>query len=161
MLDAEDILNGLVRGALSGRGKSWRRAGRAVRGSGLVNAQTLLAAAGVAWGLFETWQSQQGQGQVPPAGSTPTGSPPGSGPLATPPPLPGAAAAAPPAGEAGLPAPVLQLMRLMISAARADGELGSRRAGANPRRGPGGRRRGARRRGRSTPRGRSARSWPA
>jgi uncharacterized membrane protein YebE (DUF533 family) len=124
VLDAEDILNGLVRGALSGRGKSWRRAGRAVRGSGLVNVQTLLAAAGVAWGLYETWQSQQGQGQASPAGYQPAGSPPAPGPLATPPPLPGAAAPAPPAGEAGLPAPVLQLMRLMISAARADGELG-------------------------------------
>lgn len=111
MLEAEDILNGLIRGALSGRGKPWRRAGRAVRGSGLVNAQTLLAAAGVAWGVYETWQSQQGQVGTSPPSATPP-----------PPPLPGAAAPAAP--EAGLPASVLQLMRLMISAARADGELG-------------------------------------
>jgi uncharacterized membrane protein YebE (DUF533 family) len=122
VLDAEDILNGLVRGALSGRNKSWRRAGRAVRGSGLINAQTILAAAGVAWGLYETWQSQQGQAS--PAGPAPAGAPTGPGPLATPPPLPGAAAPAPAPPEAGLPAPVLQLMRLMVSAARADGELG-------------------------------------
>jgi uncharacterized membrane protein YebE (DUF533 family) len=108
VLDAEDILNGLVRGALSGRRKSWKRAGRAVHGSGLINAKTLLAAAGVAWGLYETWQSQQAQA---------AGAPPAPGPLATPPPLPGAE-------DAGLPAPVLRLMRLMISAARADGELG-------------------------------------
>jgi len=112
VLDAEDILDGLVRGALSGRKKSWRRAGRAVRGSGLVNAKTLLAAAGVAWGLYETWQGQQAQG---------AGVPPAPGPLATPPPLPGAAALA--AEDSGLPAPVLRLMRLMVSAARADGEL--------------------------------------
>ncbi len=112
MLDAEDILDGLVRGALSGRRKSWRRAGRAVRGSGLINARTLLAAAGVAWGLYETWQGQQARG---------AGAPPVAGPLATPPPLPGAAS---PAEDSGLPAPVLQLMRLMISAARADGDLG-------------------------------------
>jgi uncharacterized membrane protein YebE (DUF533 family) len=116
VLDAEDILNGLVRGALGGRGKSSRRASRALRGGGLINAQTLLAAAGVAWGLYETWQGQQAQGGVPP------GAPPAGGPTA-PPPLPGAASPAPPA-EGGLPAPVLQLMRLMISAARADGELG-------------------------------------
>ncbi len=115
MLDAEDILNGLVRGALGGRRKSSRRASRAVRGSGLINAQTLLAAAGVAWGLYETWQGQQ----APPAAA-----PGASGPLAAPPPLPGAASPAPPAEESGLPAPVLQLMRLMVSAARADGELG-------------------------------------
>ena len=115
MLDTEDVLNGLLRGALSGRRKSWRGASRAVRGSGLINAQTLLAAAGVAWGLYETWQGQQAQ---PPA------APAASGPLAAPPPLPGATAPAPPAEESGLPAPVLQLMRLMVSAARADGELG-------------------------------------
>ena len=117
MLDAEDILNGLVRGALGGRRKSSRRASRAVRGSGLINAQTLLAAAGVAWGLYETWQGQQAQ----PAGGAGRGRPRAA--VAPPPPagrrLPGA-----PRRGAGLPAPVLQLMRLMVSAARADGELG-------------------------------------
>jgi uncharacterized membrane protein YebE (DUF533 family) len=112
VLDAEDILTGLVRGALRGRRKSWKRAGRAARGSGLINAKTLLAAAGVAWGLYETWQSQQAQATPAP------------GPLATPPPLPGAAAPAAEAGEPGVPGPVLKLMRLMVSAARADGELG-------------------------------------
>ncbi len=110
MLDAEDILNGLVRGALGSRKKSWKRASRAARGGGLVNARTLLAAAGVAWGLYETWQGQQA---APPPG-----------PLTTPPPLPGAAAPPPPGEDSGLPAPVLRLLRLMVSAARADGELG-------------------------------------
>ena len=94
MLDAEDIINGIVRGALRGRRKSWTRTSRAVHGSGLVNAKTLLAAAGVAWGLFETWQGQQ------------------------------AASAVPEADEAGVPGPVARLLRIMISAARADGELG-------------------------------------
>ena len=120
MLDAEDILDGLVRGALSGRNKSWKRAGRAVRGSGLINAKTLLAAAGVAWGLYETWQGQQAQGASAPAGYPPAGTPPAPGPLAASPPLPGA----PAAEDTGLPAPVLRLMRLMVSAAGADGELG-------------------------------------
>ena len=119
MLEAEDILNGLIRGALSGRRKSWTHAGRAVRGSGLVNAQTLLAAAGVAWGLYETWQGQQAR--PAPAGFPSPGASPASGGLAAPPPLPGAP---PTSAEPGLPAPVLQLLRLMISAARADGELG-------------------------------------
>ena len=107
MLDAENIVNGLIRGALSGRKKSWHRTGKAVRGGGLINAKTLLAAAGVAWGLYETWQSQQAQ--PAPAASVPP-----------PPPL----TPAPGPGDPGLPPPVLQLMRLMISAARADGELG-------------------------------------
>jgi uncharacterized membrane protein YebE (DUF533 family) len=115
VLETEDILNGLLRGALSGRKKPWTKAGRAVRGGGLINAQTLLAAAGVAWGLYETWQGQQAQKTAAPAASAP---------LAAPPPLPGAPERA--AEESGLPAPVLQLIRLMVSAARADGELGPR-----------------------------------
>jgi uncharacterized membrane protein YebE (DUF533 family) len=123
VLEAEDILNGIVRGALGGRRKSWSRAGRAVRGSGLINANTLLAAAGVAWGLYETWQGQQ---QAVGAGRP--GSPAGAAP-ATVPPLPSgaaaAAAAAPAPEEEGLPAPIARLLRLMISAARADGELGA------------------------------------
>jgi uncharacterized membrane protein YebE (DUF533 family) len=122
VLEAEDILNGIVRGALGGRRKSWRRAGRAVQGSGLINPTTLLAAAGVAWGLFETWQSQQAAGGSP--AEVPAGAPPASVP-----PLPTGTSGVPgtpaPASEVdGLPAPVARLLRLMISAARADGELG-------------------------------------
>jgi uncharacterized membrane protein YebE (DUF533 family) len=117
VLEAEDILNGIVRGALGGRRKSWRRAGRAVGGGGLINANTLLAAAGVAWGLYETWQGQQA------AGGSPSGAPAAATPASPPPPLPSGAAPAAP-DEDGLPAPVARLLRLMISAARADGELG-------------------------------------
>jgi uncharacterized membrane protein YebE (DUF533 family) len=118
LLDAEDILNGIVRGALSGRGKSWSRTHHAVRSSGLVNARTLLAAAGVAWGLFETWQGQQ-----QPAGAGAGG--PAAPPAGTPPPPPTASPPAEPAAdESGVPGPVARLLRVMISAARADGELG-------------------------------------
>jgi uncharacterized membrane protein YebE (DUF533 family) len=121
-VDAETILNGLMRGALGGRRKRSRRARRALgrRGS-LINATTLLAAAGVAWGVYETWQGQRSQ--TVPAGPTP-----GSG--STPPPLPGVpgAEATPPlptsAGATALPEPVLRVVRLMISAAGADGHLG-------------------------------------
>jgi uncharacterized membrane protein YebE (DUF533 family) len=118
VLDPENIVGGLLRGALSGRKKSWKRTGRAVRGSGLVNAKTLLAAAGVAWGLYETWQAQQAR--PAPATGGPATAPPLPGGLAAPPPLPGA----PPDAVEALPAPVMQLLRLMVSAARADGELG-------------------------------------
>jgi uncharacterized membrane protein YebE (DUF533 family) len=120
MFDAEDILNGIVRGALGGGRKSRRRASRAYRGGGLVNAKTLLAAAGVAWGLFETWQSQQR------TGAASSGPPPGAQP-ATAPPLPPPGAASGPAATAsdgGVPPAVARLLRIMISAARADGELG-------------------------------------
>jgi len=121
VLEAEDILDGLVRGALGGSGKACERAGHAVRHAGLINARTLLAAAGVAWGLYETWQSQQAPAAAAPYGSAPAGGPRAAGPLAAPPPRPGAI---PPSDEGGLPRPVLQLLRLMISAARADGDLG-------------------------------------
>ncbi len=128
MLDAEDILNGIVRGALGGRRKSWTRTGRAVRSGSLINANTLLAAAGVAWGLFETWQSQQAAGAG--GSGAPAGSPASAAPQPTSvPPLPAGAARTPGAfapapEEGGVPAPLARLLRLMISAARADGELG-------------------------------------
>jgi uncharacterized membrane protein YebE (DUF533 family) len=115
LLDAEDILNGIVRGTLSGRGKSWSRTHHAVRASGLINARTLLAAAGVAWGLFETWQGQQQAASAGAAAPTPGAAPPAT--AATP-------AAAPAEDPSGVPAPVARLLRVMISAARADGELG-------------------------------------
>ncbi len=127
-MDAESIVNGLLRGALGGRGKRSRGARRALgrRGS-LINATTLLAAAGVAWGVYETWQGQQsrtvparpapGSGAMPPPrpGTTPAAS--------GPPPLPTTGAAPPPPA---LPEPALRVVRLMISAAGADGHLGPR-----------------------------------
>jgi uncharacterized membrane protein YebE (DUF533 family) len=118
-VDGEDIVNGLLRGAFGGRRKRSRGARRAFgrRGS-LVNATTLLAAAGVAWGLYETWQGQRSSG-------TPTGPTPRPG--TPPPPLPGATAPPPlpPTAEAGrLPEPVLRVVRLLISAAGADGRIG-------------------------------------
>jgi uncharacterized membrane protein YebE (DUF533 family) len=116
VLDSEDLLNGLIRGAMSGRRKSWRRTHSAFRSSGLVNPQTLLAAAGVAWGLFETWQQDQAR-KTAAAGGEVAGAP------ATPPPLPGASPVT--ADDTGLPPAVLQLLRLMISAARADGDVGA------------------------------------
>jgi uncharacterized membrane protein YebE (DUF533 family) len=117
VIDSEDLLNGLIRGAISGRHKSWRRTHHAARSSGLVNARTLLAAAGVAWGLYETWQQGQAQtGRPSPPAAAPPG-PPSRAASASP-------SSAEPASETGLPPEVLRLLRLMISAARADGEIG-------------------------------------
>jgi uncharacterized membrane protein YebE (DUF533 family) len=114
-VDGEDIVNGLLRGAFGGRRKRSRGARRAFgrRGS-LVNATTLLAAAGVAWGLYETWQGQRssdGQTGAPPPPATP------------PPPLPGTSTQ-PVRAVGALPEPVLRVVRLMVSAAGADGNLG-------------------------------------
>lgn len=151
-MDPANLLGALVRGALIGKPR--KRGGKALRyltggGGGLVNAATMMTAAGVAWGLFETWQNQQGQGQAtgsagqwgggatapapayqpPPASPAaqppvPTTAPP-SGGFAVPPPLPGAAAppqAAAPAAD--IPPAILRMVRLTVSAARADGTLG-------------------------------------
>jgi uncharacterized membrane protein YebE (DUF533 family) len=117
-VDGEDIVNGLLRGAFGGRRKRSRGARRAFGGRGsLVNATTLLAAAGVAWGLYETWQGQR---------SSSDSTPPRPGPGTPPPALPGATTLPPlPASDPStLPEPVLRVVRLMISAAGADGHLG-------------------------------------
>jgi uncharacterized membrane protein YebE (DUF533 family) len=114
-VDAEDILDGLIRGALGGRGKRSRGALRSIGGAGsLINARNLLAAAGVAWGLYET-MSQTKASAPALGGSTTPPLPPV--PRTAPPPLPGAAAAG------AFPDHVLRLVRLTVSAARADGDL--------------------------------------
>lgn len=134
MFDAEDVFNGLIRGALGGRRKHSKHARHAIGAGSIVNAKTLLAAAGVAWGLYETWQHQQASGGQVAAAPTAAPGQPGvstrasASPAAartTPPALPGSAhlPSAPPE-DSGLPPSLLQLLRLMISAARADGEIG-------------------------------------
>ena len=120
----ERLIGALLQGAMGGRGK---KSGGAMRyltgGSGsLLNAGTLLTAAGVAWGLYEAATQKSG------AGLTGTGTIPPlpSGATAPPPPLPGATGAAAPA----LPPDVLRLVRLTIAAARADGHLADKERAA-------------------------------
>ncbi len=84
----------------------------------------MLGAAGVAWGLYDTLSRQN-------AASDPIApAPAGARALTTPPPLPGAAiapaaatAAAATAPDRGFPFEVLRVVRLAVSAARADGTL--------------------------------------
>lgn len=116
-----------VRGALgrSGR-KSARRVVQVVGGrGGLLSASTLLAAAGVAWGVYETMQAQKSTaGATPAAGPGPGASGGGPQPVgtsATPPPIPGAAAL--PTAPAGVPVEVARIVRLAVSAANADGAM--------------------------------------
>jgi uncharacterized membrane protein YebE (DUF533 family) len=104
----EDLVGALLRGAVGGRGKRSRGASRFLTGGrgSLVNASTLLTAAGLAWGVYEA-ATRKDETAAPPAGVPPT-------PAGTlPPPLP----------VSGLPADVLRLVRLAIAAARADGRL--------------------------------------
>lgn len=101
-----------VRGALGTRGRKRARRAQAFLGGkgGFLNASTVMAAVGVAWGIYESLQ-QPGAAQT----ATAPGSP-AVPPVAPPPP----AAAAPPIG---VPPEVARLVRLAASAANADGTL--------------------------------------
>lgn len=114
-----DILSVVLRGAMgrSGR-KRARRATKYITGNGgFLTASTVLAAAGVAWGIYDSVKGQNVP-QVPNVPGVPQ-VPMGMG--AT---VPGGAAVPPiPVLPADLPSPVLQLIRLAVSASRADGEL--------------------------------------
>lgn len=101
----------------SGRKQS-RRAARYLRGNqGLVSASALLAAAGVAWGIYDSLKAGAAgatgtTGTTGPAGAAgTTGATSAAIGLMTPPPVP------------PLPTEVLRIVRLAVSAARADGEL--------------------------------------
>lgn len=118
-MDNNQILSIFLKGALGSRGrKRARRATRFLTGNkGFLTASTVIGAAGVAWGIIETLQNSNAAS----AGGTST--PGGSGPGASgaPPPLPQADAS--PGADRGFPAEVLRVVRLAVSAARADGTL--------------------------------------
>ena len=120
-MDESALLNGVLRSVLGGRGRR-RRSGRALnyltgggRGSFWTNPTTLLTAAGVAWGIFETMQHSR---QL-------------SGPAGIAPAFRGFSAVCRLAGRcadaAGVPSGVspeaLRIVRLAISAAYADGSV--------------------------------------
>jgi uncharacterized membrane protein YebE (DUF533 family) len=102
-----DIVSIFLRGAIGRRGR--KRARRAVNfltgNRGFLTASTLLGAAGVAWGVYDSLKSgaQNPTAAAPPARTT-------------------GAPAIPPAGPA-LPNEVMRVVRLAVSAARADGAL--------------------------------------
>ena len=120
LLDAEHLIGSLIQDALFSRKKRRRGVERFLTGgrNSFLNASTLLTAAGLVWGLVES--STASTGGTPPA---PAGGP--SPPVPTSlPPLPGEdASRADPSKPGGIPDEVLRLVRLTVSAARADGEL--------------------------------------
>jgi uncharacterized membrane protein YebE (DUF533 family) len=131
-LDIEGLVGSVLRGVLGGRRKRSRGALRYLTGGGrssFLNASTLLAVAGVAWGLWETAQqsgaaaSPAPAATAPPAGglTVPPPLPSAAGSRVVPPPLPGAAPLAAPAST--VPPQVVQVLRLTLAAARADGVL--------------------------------------
>jgi uncharacterized membrane protein YebE (DUF533 family) len=114
-----DVLGIVLRGTLgrSGR-KRARRATSFISGhKGFLSASTLMAAAGVAWGIYDSMQ-----GKDVPGASVPgvPGVPAVPGAVPPVPPVPGAAVAA--ALDTALD-PVARVIRLAVSAAKADGTL--------------------------------------
>ena len=117
-MDESMLLNGVLRSVLGGRGR--RRSGRTLnyltgggRGSFWTNPTTLLTAAGMAWGIYETMQNSTTAGSTGSWGSGGSG---GSG--GSTPPLPNIG------GQGGSMSPeALRIVRLAISAANADGSV--------------------------------------
>lgn len=97
-----------VRGALGKRGRKRARRAQAFLGGqgGFLNASTVMAAVGVAWGIYDSLQQSPGS-PAPPAGAAP-----GAAPVPPPPAPPG-----------HMPPEVARLVRLAASAANADGTL--------------------------------------
>lgn len=101
MIDPSLLVDDVLRGVFGGRRKRSRNALRYLtgrRGTWLSNPNTLLTAAGLAWGIFETLQTQPSAPSVPPS--------------------PAATGVAPP-----VPPGALRIVRLAVSAANADGTM--------------------------------------
>jgi uncharacterized membrane protein YebE (DUF533 family) len=117
LTDSGQLLALFLKGVLgrSGR-KRARKAAKFIAGhKGFITASGVLAAAGVAWGIYDSLHQ-------PSAGGMPGTSPSTTGP-APPVPVPAAAANATAVSGRTIPAEVLRIIRLAVSAARADGEL--------------------------------------
>jgi uncharacterized membrane protein YebE (DUF533 family) len=110
-----DVLSVVLRGSLgrSGR-KRARRATRFLTGnSGFLSTSALIGAAGVAWGIYDTLKAKNQSAVAIPVASTAPAVPSGGGTAI--PPIPAAI-------EAALD-PVARIIRLAVSAAKADGTL--------------------------------------
>ncbi len=110
-MDTRDILSIFLKGAIGSRGrKRARRATRFLGGhKGFLSASTILGAAGVAWGIYETLKND--------TSATGAASAAGAGGPATVAPAPAPSTMTPVEAE------VLRVVRLAVSAARADGTL--------------------------------------
>jgi uncharacterized membrane protein YebE (DUF533 family) len=115
MMNPEFLVGGVLRSVLGGGRKSSRRALRYLSGghrSLWSNPSTLLTAAGVAWGIYETLANRETQsGSAGSMGSTGAAGP-------TVPPLPNTGSSG-----AGISDDAMRVVRLAISAANADGVM--------------------------------------
>jgi uncharacterized membrane protein YebE (DUF533 family) len=123
-MDESILFNGVLRSVLGGRRRRSHRAMRYLTGgvgSLLSNPATLLTAAGVAWGIYETLQSGTSTPASAPGGASGAGLSNSSGPASAPsspsPPLP----PVPSLAAANVSPDTMRMLRLAISAAGADG----------------------------------------
>jgi uncharacterized membrane protein YebE (DUF533 family) len=138
-MDTSFLLSTVLNGVLGARPKRSHRAHRYLTGGVgalLSNPATLMTAAGLAWGVYETLQQSAtssggtGAGTAPPAAApVPSAAPPSASvsvppPAASVPPLP----VAPTAGE--MTEGVRRMLSLAISAASADGAMNERERAA-------------------------------
>ncbi len=129
-MDVEQLIGSVIQGALGGKGKKSRGASHFLTGgkSSFLNASTLLALGGLAWGVYETMTQSAGTPATPPGSTPATPRPVASGPV-VPPPLPTASSVVVPpplpvaASTPGVSPEVLRVLRLTLSAAAADGVL--------------------------------------
>ncbi|MGH9383917.1 MAG: DUF533 domain-containing protein [Vicinamibacterales bacterium] len=114
----EDMLSILLGGALgrSGRKRARRAASFLSGRGGFLTASSLMAAAGVLWGIYDSVKAGN-TGAIPPLPSTP--------PVAPGAPAPAGVLT----GAESLPADILRIVRLAVSAARADGTLSPQERG--------------------------------
>lgn len=119
-MDIERLLGSVLGGAVGSSKRRKKGITGSVVSAGLRNPAAVIGIAGVAWGLYETWKSsQQTSGPTPPPSGVGPSSPP-----PVPPPLPSAPLATP----STLPTEALRVLRLTLSAARADGNLSAAEA---------------------------------
>ena len=119
-MDTSQLLSIFIKGAMGSKGR--KRARKAIGflggNKGFLTASTVLGAAGVAWGVYETLQNR-GAGAASPmppgAPMSPGGPTSAAAPVSPVPPLPGA--------DRVFPDDLLRVVRLAVSAARADGTL--------------------------------------
>jgi len=125
-VDPSDLVDGVLRSVLGGRRKRSRRAvrflgrgGLSVGRAAMSHPTALLTLAGVAWGIVESLQNSRAAAS-PATGATPAPVPAGSpAPVAPLPPLPPSSGA----GVASETDDATRLVRLAISAAKADGAM--------------------------------------
>jgi uncharacterized membrane protein YebE (DUF533 family) len=129
MFDPDDLVDGVLRGVLGGRGKRSKKAmrylGKTGRGIGrgvMSNPNALLTVAGLAWGIFETMQNSGTTGASQGAGNQWGGGGLNSNPPSPAPPLPQNVPPLPNIpGAAAVPPDALRMIRVAIAAASADG----------------------------------------